>query len=175
MTFIPKVKTIVGGKIDGILIDPKSDRRYLGEYIQDYKGNFYKGTSITKDSETLIFQPNERKDLLKVKGLKFIYRKPSSKDYIKGVFKRYFVRDDTTSKVVEVDRPKYVEFRKLKKVYYKTYEIDWVIIGPKEDYYINNIKTPGAHTLNSELTKEAEKVVPGIKAQVLKNPLEFVI
>ena len=174
MTFIPKVKTIIGGEVPGKLIDQKTGRQYLGEFIQDYKGNFYKGTSITRDSEQLLLQ-TEEKESKEIKGLRFIYRKPSQKDYTNGTFKRYFVKDLTIGKVIEVDRKKYVEYRKMKKPYYITYELNWYIVGNKEDYYINNVKTPGIKTLNIKTTQEGDKILPGLSSQVLKDPLEFVI
>lgn len=173
MTFIPKVKTVVGGKVPGKLVDEKTGRQYLGEFIQDYKGNYYKGTSITKTSEKLILQSTESK-ASDVQGLRFIYTKPTLKDYNRGTFKRYFVKDKSIGKVVEVDRKKYIEFRKLKKPYYITHEIDWVITGVKKDYFIDKNVVFGAESKNTKLTEEAEKIIPGITEQILKDPGQFV-
>ena len=173
MTFIPKVKTIVGGTVPGKLVDEKTGRQYLGEFIQDYKGNFYKGTSITKSSEKLILQTPEEKSN-DVEGLRFIYTKPTQKDYDNGIFKRYFVKDKTTGKVVEVNRKKYVEYKKLKKPYYTPLQLDWVISSPKKDYYLNNILVLGAESKNKKLINQAEKSIPGIEEQVLKDLGEFV-
>ena len=107
--YIPKVKYKVGGKLDGFLIDPKTGRRFLGDFVQDYKGNFYKGITINSTSEVLEFKKKVTENQKKVEGLRFIYRKPTEKDYKAGFFKRYFVRDETTSIVVEVDRAKYID------------------------------------------------------------------
>ncbi len=173
MTFIPKVKTKVGGKVPGKLIDKETGRQYLGEFIQDYKGNFYKGTNITSSSEKLLLQKPKPKTTT-VEGLRFIYTKPTEKDYAKGTFKRYFVRDVTINKVVEVDKKKYLEYTKLNKPYYITYELDWNITGIKKDYFIDNKKVSGVESKNKELTTEAEKNIPGISSQILKDPAQFV-
>ena len=173
MTFIPKVKTKVGGKVPGKLIDKETGRPYLGEFIQDYKGNFYKGTSITSSSEKLLLEKPKPKTTT-VEGLRFIYTKPSDKDYTRGTFKRYFVRDVAINKVVEVDKKKYIEYTKLNKPYYITYELDWNITGIKKDYFINSKRVPGVESKNKELTVKAEKTIPGISSQILKDPAQFV-
>lgn len=172
--YIPKVKYKVGGKIDGFLIDPKTGRRFLGDFVQDYKGTFYKGTTINSTSEVLEFKKEDSENENKVEGLKFIYRKPTEKDYEAGFFARYFVRDETTNKVVEVDRAKYIEVRKSKVRIYSTLKLDWLISGESEDTYIDNFRVPGLATLNSEIIKQNSKHLKGLDTQVLKDPLEFV-
>ncbi len=173
MTFIPKVKTKIGGKVPGKLIDEKTGRQYLGEFIQDYKGNFYKGTNITSSSEKLLLVKPKQKDT-SVEGLRFIYTKPTQKDYLKGTFKRYFVRDVTVNKVVEVDRKKYIEYTKLNKPYYLTHQLEWNISGIKKDYFIDKKIVTGVESKNTKLITEAEKIVPGISSQILKDPGQFV-
>ncbi len=172
--YIPKVKYKVGGKIDGFLIDPKTGRRFLGDFVQDYKGNFYKGTTIDSTSEVLEFKKEDSENQIRVEGLKFIYREPTEKDYEAGFFTRYFVRDETTSKVVEVDRPKYIEILKSKERIYSTVKLDWLISGEATDTYIDNFRVVGLNTLNSEIIKQNSKILKGLDTQVLKDPLEFV-
>lgn len=174
MTFIPKHKTIIGGKVPGRLIDEKTGRAYLGEFVQDYKGNFYKGTRITRSSEKLILEKPEQ-DKKEIEGLRFDYRRPKSKDYELGYFKRYFIKDKSTGKVVEVGRKKYVEYEKLKNPIFVSYILDWVIQGPVEDYYVNDMKVLGASSKNTKLLQEAEKIIPGLSVQVLKDTSEFVL
>ena len=172
--YIPKVKLKVGGKLDGKLIDPKTGRIYLGDFVQDYNGNFYKGKTVDSNSQLLEFKKDDSDEKSKVVGLRFIYRKPSEKDYIAGYFTRYFIRDNTTGKVVEVDRAKYKEIRQSEETFYSTTQLDWIIKGTAEDSYNGKYRIPGIRTLNSELIQENAKILKGLDTQVLKDPLEFV-
>jgi hypothetical protein len=172
--YIPKVKCKVGGKIDGFLIDPKTGRRFLGDFVQDYKGNFYKGTTVNSTSEVLKFEKKVTENKNKVEGLRFIYRKPAEKDYKAGFFTRYFIRDETSNKVVEVNRAKYIEIRKSNTRIYSTVKLDWLITGESDDTYIDGYKVSGLATLNSEIIQEKSKELKGLDTQVLKDPLEFV-
>ena len=172
--YIPKVKYKVGGKLDGKLIDPKTGRLYLGEFVQDYNGNFYKGTSINSSSQVLKFEKDDNNEQTQVSGLRFVYRKPSEKDYKAGFFTRYFVRDNTSSKVIEVDRAKYKEIRQSEATFYRTVQLDWVIKGNTEDTFTDGYKIPGVRTLNTQLIQEYSKILTGLDTQVLKDPLEFV-
>ena len=43
--YIPKIKQKVGGKILGILIDPKTNIRYTGEFVKDFQGKYRKRRS----------------------------------------------------------------------------------------------------------------------------------
>ena len=52
--YIPKHKLKVGGKVPGKLLDAKTKRQYLGEFVRDHKNNYYKGTEVTSKSEKLI-------------------------------------------------------------------------------------------------------------------------
>ena len=57
--YIPKHKLKVGGKVPGKLLDAKTKRQYLGEFVRDHKNNYYKGTEVTSKSEKLILQRDE--------------------------------------------------------------------------------------------------------------------
>jgi len=55
--YLPKVRQIVGGKIPGTLKDPETGLKFLGKFVRDYKGNFFKGDKITSQSKPLEFIP----------------------------------------------------------------------------------------------------------------------
>ena len=57
MAYLPKIKQLVGGKINGFLKDPESGLKFAGGFVRDFKGNFFKGTSITSKSKPLEFVP----------------------------------------------------------------------------------------------------------------------
>ena len=48
MKFIPKIKQIIGGKIPGILKDPKTGLTFNGPFVQDFLGNFLKVPKLLK-------------------------------------------------------------------------------------------------------------------------------
>lgn len=171
--YIPKHKLKVGGKIPGKLVDPKTGRQYLGKFVQDHKSNYWKGEQVTRKSEPLILVRDIKAEE-KALGFKTVYVKPSSEDYIKGEFIRYFVGDSRTKRVIEVDKPKYLEQRKESKLYRKTMKLIWYITGSIEDQIINGYVYPGLKVKNTDVITQAEKVLPGIGKQVLTDPSQFV-
>ena len=44
--YLPKSKQKKGGKIAGKLLDPKSGLPFLGKFVADHLGNFFKGDKI---------------------------------------------------------------------------------------------------------------------------------
>ena len=96
--FLPKIKQKKNKK-KGKLIDPKTGLAFLGPFLLDHLGNFFKGKTLTKDSEPLVFDPDEKEDI--DSSLSFFDRfpEPSDKDYTKGKLKRFFVKDIPSNKV----------------------------------------------------------------------------
>ena len=171
--YIPKIKQIVGGKIPGKLIDPKTGLRFLGKFVQDFKGNFFKGEKITSKSKPLEFIPDSTAQET-VLGLRTVFRQPTTVDYAKGTFDRFFVKDGPTGKVVEVDKSQYLEQKKSGKLYRRVLRIQWHIIGNPDDEIINGYLYPGVSKKNQNVIDQAEKILPGIADQVLKDPAQFV-
>jgi len=171
--YLPKFRQIVGGKIPGKLIDPKTGLNYLGAFVQDFKGNFFKGDSITSKSKPLEFIPDEEiaKQAL---GFENIYVSPSSDDVRNGYMFRYFVKDLRSGKIVEVDKEVYSAQRKQNKLYRRTLKIQWYIVGNFEDETINGYIYPGIKSKNLDVIDQAETALPGITAQHLKDPAQFV-
>ena len=60
--FLPKIKQKKNKK-KGKLIDPKTGLAFLGPFLLDHLGNFFKGKTLTKDSEPLVFDPDEKEDI----------------------------------------------------------------------------------------------------------------
>lgn len=172
--YLPKHKLKVGGKIAGKLVDPKTKRNFLGKFVQDHKGNFFKGETITSKSEPLEFVADAAA-AENALGLKTSYRKPAPEDYSKGLFERYFVKDAPTGRVLEVDKDSYLAQTKAKKIYRKTLKINWYITGPVEDEIKNGFLYPGAKTKNLDVINQAEKVLSGIGKQVLTDPAQYVV
>jgi hypothetical protein len=170
--YLPKSKQKKGGKPQGKLIDPKSGLPFLGAFVMDHLGNLFKGTKITSKSEPLELIPDETEDpkstFVNVK------RTPSEKDYSKGTFTRFFAKDGRTGKVVELDKEKYLAQKKEGKLYRRTIKIEWYVTGNPEDEIINGYLYPGTKAKNQDVINQAEKILPGIGEQILKDPGQFV-
>lgn len=171
--FIPKIRTKIGGKLAGKLLDPKTRRLFTGKFVKDFKGNYFKGERITRNSEPLEFIPDDR-SIEAITGLTHKYTSPSDSDYTNGFFIRYFIKDAPTKKVFEVNKEDYLLERKAKKVYRKTLKIQWFIKGPAEDTTLNGYLYPGTKSKNQDIINQAERELPGIAAQLLKDPGQFV-
>jgi hypothetical protein len=171
--YIPKIKQKIGGKIAGKLIDPKTGLKFNGKFVMDFLGKFYKGEQITSKSEPLTFVPDIQAEE-GVLGFHTVYREPSTKDYEKGLFERFFVKDGPTGKVVEVDKSQYLEQKNSGKLYRRVLRIEWYVTGEPEDQIINGYLYPGTKRKNKDVIAQAEKILPGIKDQILKDPSQFV-
>ena len=172
MAYLPKIKQKVGGKINGFLKDPATGLKFAGSFVRDFKGNFFKGKSITKKSKPLEFVPEGSVSTDEV--FRNVQVNPTSLDYSKGSFVRYFARDTRDGKVVELDKISYLKIQKEKKLYRKTLKIEWFIKGNPEDEIINGYLYPGVKAKNIDVAKKAEKLLPGITVQQLSNYSEFV-
>lgn len=171
--YVPKIKQKVGGKIAGKLIDPKTGFKFNGKFVMDFLGNFFKGEQITSKSEPLTFVPDTQAEE-EVLGFHTVYREPSTKDYEKGLFDRFFVKDGPSGKVVEVDKAQYLEQKNSGKLYRRVLRIEWYVTGEPEDQIINGYLYPGTKRKNEDVIAQAEKILPGIKDQILKDPSQFV-
>jgi len=170
--YIPKIKQKVGGKILGKLIDPKTNIRYTGEFVKDFQGKYYKGTSITSKSETLIFVPDE--SIAREAGFYSDTISPTEKDYKKGFIIRYFAKDSRNGKIIELNKKNYLIKVQESKLYIRTVKISWNITGEVEDQELNGYLFPGVRSKNIDVTKKAEEELPGIEVQILNNPDQFV-
>lgn len=171
--YIPKIKLKIGGKIPGKLLDPKSGRQFLGKFVQDHTGKFFKGERVTSESEELEFVPDAAKPS-EALGFKHMYVSPTSQDYSKGIFIRYFLKDARIDRVIEVDRKNYLLEVKAKKNYRKTLKLQWFIKGPVEDQKVGEYLYPGASSKNQDVINQSEKVLPGISS-LLKDTKQFVV
>ena len=171
--YIPKIKQVLSPKIAGFLKDKATGLKFNGSFVKDYRGKFFKGSKITSESEELEFVP-DGSSISVDNYFRNIYRTPSEGDYIKGTFLRYFARDRRDGKVVELDKLNYLRILKEKKVYRKVLKVQWYVTGELEDSQIGNYIYPGLRAQNTEVIRLAEKELPGIEVQHLKDPSQFV-
>lgn len=161
MKYIPAQRQTVGKPSTGILIDSKTGAEYRGTSVSDYQGNWYKGDIITEKSEPLIYSQQGSSNTEIDLTFYSRYMKPSPEDYNKGYYTRYFVKDNTTNMVKEVNQDVYRQELKLGKLYRKPYQLVWYL-KPE------NIKK------NLAAMEQAEKELPLIRFQVLKSADQFV-
>ena len=171
--YIPKIKQVTGPKIAGFLKDKATGLKFNGSFVKDFRGKFFKGSQLTKDSEELEFVP-DGSSISEDEFFKNIYRSPNSTDYGKGVFLRYFARDRRDGKVVELDKVNYLRILKEKKIYRKTLKLEWFITGNPEDEIINGYLYPGVKAKNKDVAEQAEKELPGVTSQHLSDYGQFV-
>lgn len=174
--YLPKSKQKSGGTPDGNLVDPATGAKYLGKFVQDFLGNFFKGDKITSESKPLELIPfSDHSESGKYKNtLVMTYPKPSQSDYDKGSIERFFAKDSRNGKIVELNKTRYLDIKKEGKNIYRILKIEWYITGSKEDTIVNGYLYPGTASKNQDVINQAEKIIPGIGKQILKDPTQFI-
>lgn len=177
MSFLPKHKQIKGGKVNGILVDMKTGNKYLGKFVRDHKGQYYKGESVSPKADKLRLIPfshdHNEPDKFGTEMVTY-YPRPTEKDYSKGTFTRYFVKDKRNGKIYELNKKRFILFKREGRTTNKLLKLDWYITGNPEDQEIKGYLYPGLKAKNADVTKQANKVLPGIRSQFLKDPSQFV-
>jgi len=169
--YLPKSKYIVkftkGGEFT------KSDgSRYVGSYIETYKGNVYEGKTFNSKSKKLIDLrggPDEHTLTAKFKSDRIV---PTEEDYKKGTFKRYIVQDKRTNKIVEVSYKNYIKLSN--ELYTESVVISWELSKPLENLNKGPYIYFGAKAKNKEAVLEAEKTIQGLSS-FLNNYGQFVV
>ena len=146
---------------------------YTGPYIKTYNGQVFSGSKLTKDSKRLIEiptgdQPETPPDTVDILNES---NPPTEKDYQRGKFKRFFLRDKRNGSVVELKRQSFENFRRLS--FTETKVIDWELKGPAQDQKIGPYIYFGAAAKNKETVLEAEKTIKGL-SEMINNYSQFV-
>ena len=88
-----------------------------------------------------------------------------------GYLMRYFVKQVSSQKIVEVDKKQYDVFRN--NAFYESLEMKWVISGYNKDITTTNGQVVyGAGHRNEVSLDFYDKKMPGLK-RILRNPLEY--
>lgn len=148
---------------------------YVGWYIRTFKNEYYTGKAFSKDSKLLIKLTEETNVIDANRNDPFTFNSiqvaPSSKDRINGKWKRYFLKDSRNGKIIEVDKDKFLLFKK--KSYVLKGLLEWEIKGPAENLVINGYTYYGASHQNKIKVAELEKTFPGLSSFV-KDYSQFV-
>ena len=178
MAYLPKHRQKKGGKPKGKLIDPKTGLAWLGAFLMDFLGNFFKGDKFDPNAEPLTFIPDahgEEEDSLHPSvELTNDYNIPTEDDIERGKYKRNFVQDKRSNRVAEVSKDELNRIRKKNLLYLKALSIDWITEGFLEDRVNNGYLESGVKSKNRATIDQAEKIMPGIAALIDDNYGQFV-
>ena len=176
MSYLPKHKQVKGGKVDGTLVDAKTGAKYLGKFVADHQGNYYKGEVVSPKADKLLVVPHAHDAEAGKYKAAFVshFPKPKDKDYQRGVLVRYFVKDIRNGKIYEVNKQRFIHFKREAKTSVRILKLEWYIKGNPEDEVIKGYIYPGLKAKNADVVKQAEKIIPGIGRQLLKDKSQFV-
>jgi len=177
MAYLPKHKQKAKDKLEGILKDLKTGATYNGPFVRDFLNKFTKGSTYSGKATPLEFVPQWTElesDSDDGVPIATTFRQPSEADYQKGTFKRFFVKQSNTGKVTEIDGDIYKALKKEGKLNRRVIQIEWYVTGNPEDEIIDGYLYPGTKAKNQDVIDQAEKLLPGIGDQILKDPSQFV-
>ena len=183
MAYLPKHKQKSTEEIGGILKDLLTGQKYNGPAIRDFLGNFYKGSGkdgkeYKSDADPLEYVPTwEELESDSITGVPIVktFDTPTSLDYKKGSFERYFVKEANSGKITEVNNKTFKALKKEGKFNRRVIRIVWYITGNPEDEIINGYLYPGTKAKNQDVINQADKILPGLGDQILKDPGQFVV
>jgi hypothetical protein len=183
--YLPKTKYKAGlFTSDSTLLVESTREVYIGPYFETFKGEVYAGTSplgkniqklvkvdtspelvdsyLTPGEYDVVKQDVEAYNLRVTEPVQMYYPVPSEENYSKGELLRYFLRDKTIGRILEVRKDVYESISKKEiKYYYPKYELlalSW------------SLRNVGS---NRTVIQLAEKRLPGISSY-LKDPSQFV-
>lgn len=176
--YLPKSKykgpfTASDGDRKVLVLDTKEV--FKGQYFITYKDELYEGRFPKEAGRKLIYATEVAKkeeNSNTYDTIKAVTIQPTEKDYENKLFKRYFLKDKRTSKIIEVDLKGYKDGVKIPSYY--SLELDWWIEGPSKDTYYNGYLYEGAISRNTKAVMRAEKSFSGIKDYLFQLD-EFVV
>ena len=103
---------------------------------------------------------------------KTIFPTPTSKDYEKTFFARYFIKKDNTDEITEVDEKQYKDIKE--QMFFSGLEMEWKLVGPEFDIidYRGTITAHGVASTNQRAIAQSEKVFKNISL-FISNTIQF--
>ena len=139
-----------------------SGQEYEGQYVETNAGKLYAGESPTDTGLELVSIDNDDMFFRGNKTVPFesetVY--PTPEDYTRGFMFRYFLKNQTTGKIIEVKSINYTEL--IKKKYYNGGILKWIISKPAKDIFNQGYVFNGAITRNKANTKQVSFIVKGL-------------
>lgn len=166
--FLPKSKykgpfTAAGG--DKELLVKSTLKPFRGKYIVTYKNQYFEGETPQEAKRELIlrtvFEEQEaNKNKLEKPKAKVIT--PTEKDYKNKKFKRYFIKDTRSGRIIETDKSEYNKAKTLPA--HSSLILEWYIKAPAKDTKYRGYIYYGAETRNRNALSEAEKQMRGLSS-----------
>ena len=140
----------------------KTGQSYEGAYVETSTGKFYAGEKPGDESLELIYDDSEISPAISEETEEFvgtsIYPEPS--DYKRGFMMRYFLKKDTSDKIIEVTKNRYD--RSITKLFFKGTSIKWILEKPVKDIFNQGYLYKGAATRNKENTQKGNLELKGL-------------
>jgi hypothetical protein len=155
----------------GEFVVKNTQEEYKGTYVETFNSKYFGGSSPLDTGVELekVKEPQARLDeglpnyfgILAEVGGSILKRLLTKAEKSKGVIKRYFVQDKNNNKIVETDKPNYLQTQQ-QVMSRRFLEVDWVIKGPADDRVFGAYKYEGAASKNKKTIQALEKQMPGI-------------
>ena len=135
---------------------------YEGSYHKLYNGKTYTGDKPGKNSVEIFLDDSEPHLPDPTYESKVVSEQsfPEPKDYEKGFFTRYFIKDIRVGKIVEVEKLTYDKKEEEKHLLGTT--IRWILQKPVKDIFNQGFLFKGAATRNKENTMKASLEMKGL-------------
>ena len=147
---------------------------YVGFYFEDSAGNLYSGKGPGKNTKVLIDSTDtEESKFTTTPGFNFFSSEmifPTEEDYENGFFIRYFLQDNRTTKIIEVGKDKYNNFRSKRNI--NSVSIEWLLNTPIENVEKGPYVYFGSKAKNKE-TIEKQEDIPNLSSYI-KNFAQFI-
>lgn len=170
--YLPKTKYKKGVAKAGEYMDLKTGKPYIGTVVETYNKEVYPG-SIPSEIGPLLVPTNTGNENPTIQGVIPFRPTPTETDYVTGSFTRYFCKDLRTGKVVEIGKDNYKALLLEQRKTLKFISINWLIRGKEEDTVVGKYLYPGIRSHNTDTINQAEEELPGIKTQVLTDPIQY--
>jgi hypothetical protein len=160
--WLPIFKYLLKFAKPGMFAFKSTGQEYEGAYVETNTGKLYAGNSPTDTKEELVATDS---DAIRDRGTTppvfesdTVY--PSPADYERGYMIRYFLKNNTSGKIIEVSSNNFTKFNN--KPYYKGSELKWILDKPAKDIFNQGYVFNGAITRNKANTKQVSFIVKGL-------------
>ncbi len=137
-------------------------QEYQGPYVETNTGKLYAGESPTDTGLELVSIDNN--DTLTIGNVSTPFESetvfPTPEDYTRGFMLRYFLKNRTTGKIIEVKNNNYTKL--INKNYYKGDILKWILTKPAKDIFSQGYLYKGAITRNKANTKQISFNITGL-------------
>jgi hypothetical protein len=160
--WLPIFKYLLKFAKPGMFAFKSTGQEYEGAYVETNTGKLYAGNSPTDTKEELVATDS---DAIRGRGITplvfesdIVYPNPA--DYERGYMIRYFLKNNTSGKIIEVTSSNFTKLNS--KPYYKGSELKWILDKPAKDVFNQGYVFNGAITRNKANTKQVSFIIKGL-------------